>query len=173
LLIISRAREVCKKNIFILKLRSYNFSLIKARASKIISFKGIHLDSHFLNCSRLLNVQSLCRKELQFENNTLSFARAQLHDFLLLVVSGPYTNVNNLDYEPLEDFLLGPVVSICPSFVLMVGPFVSEDHSMISTEVPSETYEEIFISNFLKSLTTFIRDHIIFSTKFILINSTQ
>lgn len=61
----------------------------------------------------------------------------------IMVAAGPFTTTGDLSYDPLND-LLDVVRRDCPDVLIMIGPFVDEDHPMIKAADCDVTYEELF-----------------------------
>lgn len=61
----------------------------------------------------------------------------------LVIASGPYTASNNLDFEPLKDFLKY-VREHKPNVALMIGPFIDSDHPVIKATTLDNTYNDLF-----------------------------
>jgi len=61
----------------------------------------------------------------------------------VLMAAGPYTVSSNLEYEPLQD-LLDVVRRDPPDVLVLMGPFVSEDHAIVQNGDMEVTYEEKF-----------------------------
>eukprot|EP00053_Salpingoeca_punica_P011715 m.104425 g.104425 ORF g.104425 m.104425 type:complete len:664 (-) comp15756_c0_seq2:1515-3506(-) len=72
----------------------------------------------------------------------------------LIVASGPYTADSDLSYAPLDD-LLEVIGREKPDAVILMGPFVDAEHSIIKTGQVDVTYEELF-----KNITSRIIDNI-------------
>lgn len=61
----------------------------------------------------------------------------------MLVVAGPYTTSDNLNYEPLKD-LVAHIGRHRPHVVLMTGPFLDSDHSRVKDNSMAETFKAFF-----------------------------
>ncbi|XP_063831436.1 DNA polymerase alpha subunit B isoform X1 [Ostrinia nubilalis] len=61
----------------------------------------------------------------------------------MLVVAGPYTTSDNMNYEPLKD-LVTYISSHRPHVVIMTGPFMDSDHSKVKDNSMAETYKSFF-----------------------------
>lgn len=61
----------------------------------------------------------------------------------MCIVSGPYTLKDDLTYEPLHDFM-----AYCkqnqPDVLIMIGPFLDAEHSLLVDCVLAESYESFF-----------------------------
>ncbi|KAJ1735349.1 DNA-directed DNA polymerase alpha subunit pol12 [Coemansia biformis] len=63
--------------------------------------------------------------------------------FSAVIASGPYTLSDNLEYEPLRD-LVDHAIAAGPDLVLLLGPFVCENHPMVKDGQIDLLPEEIF-----------------------------
>lgn len=61
----------------------------------------------------------------------------------MCIVSGPFTLRDDLTYEPLHDFM-----AYCkqhqPDVIIMIGPFLDADHSLLVDCVLAESYDSFF-----------------------------
>lgn len=61
----------------------------------------------------------------------------------ILIVAGPFTQTDDLTYEPLDDLL-----SCCkehrPDFLIMLGPFVDANHGMIVDGLLTDSFDVFF-----------------------------
>lgn len=72
----------------------------------------------------------------------------------IVVAAGPFTQTDNLMYQPLED-LAKYVVEHKPHVLLLTGPFVDSSHGLISDGSLAETYQALYekiITGFMESL---------------------
>jgi len=88
----------------------------------------------------------------------------------IMVASGPFTTSKDLDYKPLED-LLDVVRREKPQAVMLLGPFVDEDHAMIKDGDLEVTFETLF-DDLMRKITDVIVDECE-STELILIPSMR
>lgn len=67
----------------------------------------------------------------------------ETHPFSMVVASGPYTPTDSLMYEPLK-----AIIEYCekekPDVLMLLGPFVDQDHPSISKGTVDVTFEDIF-----------------------------
>ncbi|CAG9789223.1 unnamed protein product [Diatraea saccharalis] len=61
----------------------------------------------------------------------------------ILVAAGPYTTSDNLNYEPLKD-LVTHITTHKPHVVIMTGPFMDSEHSMVKELSMAETFKSFF-----------------------------
>ncbi|XP_047537222.1 DNA polymerase alpha subunit B [Vanessa atalanta] len=61
----------------------------------------------------------------------------------MVVATGPYTNSNNMAYEPLKD-LITYIGTHKPHVVIMIGPFMDSEHAKIKDHSMAETYKSFF-----------------------------
>lgn len=83
----------------------------------------------------------------------------------IVVAAGPFTQTDNLMYQPLED-LAKYVIQHKPHVLLLIGPFVDSSHVLISDGSLAETYQDLYeklITNFMESLKG-TRTHVIVVT---------
>lgn len=96
----------------------------------------------------------------------------------LLVAAGPYTSDEDLQFEPLQD-LLHLAEDEKPDAVLLLGPFLHEEHPMVRQGfLGGMTYEELLATKFRQRLLDFVRkeeevDESPRRTAFFLIPSTR
>lgn len=72
----------------------------------------------------------------------------------IVVAAGPFTQTDNLMYQPLED-LAKYVIHCKPHVLLLTGPFVDSSHVLISDGSLAESYEDFYeklITGFMESL---------------------
>lgn len=69
----------------------------------------------------------------------------------IITAAGPYTTVNNLKYEPLDD-LLRVVERNKPALVVLAGPFVDVRHSLVSDTL-TVPYEKLFFTRVLNRIS--------------------
>lgn len=72
----------------------------------------------------------------------------------MLVAAGPFTAADNFAYEPLEEFL-NHAAEIKVGVVLLIGPFLAEDHPLVLSGTVDETYENIVEIGFYGQLASF------------------
>lgn len=75
-------------------------------------------------------------------------------DLSMLVAAGPFTTTENLAYEPLEE-LLTHAADMKVGVLILIGPFLAEDHPLILSGAVDETYENIMEIGFYSKLATF------------------
>lgn len=71
--------------------------------------------------------------------------------FDIITAAGPYTTVNNLKYEPLDD-LLRIVERNKPALVVLAGPFVDVRHSLVSDTLTAP-FEQLFFTRILHPIS--------------------
>ncbi|XP_043273450.1 DNA polymerase alpha subunit B isoform X2 [Venturia canescens] len=64
-------------------------------------------------------------------------------DVHLVVASGPFTDSDSLDYEPLFE-LMRQVAEMEPHVLVLIGPFVPANHNDIQNSNVLDTFEELF-----------------------------
>ncbi|CAH0551256.1 unnamed protein product [Brassicogethes aeneus] len=72
----------------------------------------------------------------------------------LVIASGPFTLPSNLSYEPLND-ILKYVVENQPNILILMGPFIEENHEGINNGQLTETFDALFekiIENIMTTL---------------------
>jgi DNA polymerase alpha subunit B len=84
----------------------------------------------------------------------------------MIVVAGPYTTTDRLDYAPLEDFLRLVLVTERPQVVILTGPFVDVNHPRLARgdtrekdNEPLLSFQEFFQQMILERLADFLQDH--------------
>lgn len=75
--------------------------------------------------------------------------------FDIITAAGPYTTVNNLKYEPLDD-LLRVVERNKPALVVLAGPFVDVRHSLVSDTL-TIPFEQLFLTRILNPISGCLR----------------
>lgn len=71
----------------------------------------------------------------------------------VVVAAGPYTSPTDLGYEAL-DSLLAYVAKARPAHLMLLGPFVDEQHGAIKTGLIEHTFEEVFRRQVLERCRT-------------------
>lgn len=61
----------------------------------------------------------------------------------IFVAAGPYTTMDNLDFEPL-DALLARVAAEQPEALVLLGPFLDDRHEGLTSGQLDDTFEELF-----------------------------
>ena len=103
-------------------------------------------------------------------NPTANRDRARDHSLDVVVAAGPFTTSDNLDYEPLDDFL-AYLAQNKPHVAIMIGPFVDAGHEKIaSCDTGNKTYNEIFRDVMMKIIKTIVP---LTSTRVIMVPSPQ
>lgn len=77
------------------------------------------------------------------------------NDIIITVAAGPFTSIDNLNYEPLMN-LLERVKEEEPHVLILIGPFVEYTHPQIENECNFGTHQELFektIRTVMESLT--------------------
>jgi DNA polymerase alpha subunit B len=75
----------------------------------------------------------------------------------IVVAAGPFTTKDNLTFEPLDDLLHRAIVTESASLIVLIGPFLSSDHEMITNDEIDDTYDDIF-DNIIKRINDRCRD---------------
>lgn len=84
----------------------------------------------------------------------------------VLVAAGPFTTDSTLDFEPLQD-LLDVIRKEPPDAVVLIGPFVDENHPLIKSGETEVTFEELF-DDLVKQISAVVIDETA-STELVLI----
>lgn len=85
--------------------------------------------------------------------------KAQVQPVTLMSAAGPLSTTDDLSYAPLTA-LLAKAVEVRPDALVLIGPFVDEQHPALSNaEVPC-SYQELFERQVLAKLSEFIEDQI-------------
>lgn len=61
----------------------------------------------------------------------------------IVVAAGPFTLLGNINYDPLND-LLKYVVEYKPHVLMLIGPFISENHDNINDGAFFKSFEAVF-----------------------------
>ncbi|CAG8579660.1 16824_t:CDS:10 [Dentiscutata erythropus] len=88
----------------------------------------------------------------------------------VVIATGPYTLETGFEYEPLRE-LIKKMAQEKPDILILMGPFVDEDHPMIQTGEVSNTPGELFRKFITLPLAAFIKSTP--KTKIIMIPSTK
>ena len=75
----------------------------------------------------------------------------------MVVAAGPFTTTQNLIYQPLQ-YLLEYCAKTKPDTLLLLGPFVDEDHPQIKSGLVEHTFEDIFEAQVTHPLKKFVED---------------
>lgn len=100
----------------------------------------------------------------------------------IVSMCGPFTNSNNLDYEPLEDAIM-KVVETKPDVVILCGPFVDGRHAQVAGGEPTILdeqgnerkvgYEELFAEKISFLLQELYDTDPTLKTQFVLVPSVE
>lgn len=88
----------------------------------------------------LLFVQEIC-SERELSRSAKPTGLSEPLNFL--IVSGPYTQTDDLTYELLND-LLACCKENRPDVLIMIGPFVDANHGMIVDGLLTDSYDVFF-----------------------------
>ncbi|KAF0372173.1 DNA polymerase alpha, subunit B [Gigaspora margarita] len=88
----------------------------------------------------------------------------------IVIATGPYTLETGFEYEPLRE-LIKKMAQEKPDILILMGPFVDEDHPMIQNGEVSNTPGELFKKFITLPLAAFIKSSP--KTKIIMIPSTK
>ncbi|KAK7868634.1 hypothetical protein R5R35_008442 [Gryllus longicercus] len=72
----------------------------------------------------------------------------------VVIVSGPYTPTDTMTYQPFEDFV-DYLKKHRPHVAILIGPFVSADHTHVKDGLLAETFESFFekqVDNLMQSV---------------------
>lgn len=61
----------------------------------------------------------------------------------VVVAAGPFTLLGNINYDPLND-LLKYVIEYKPNILILIGPFISENHDNINDPAFFKSFETTF-----------------------------
>lgn len=78
----------------------------------------------------------------------------------LVVASGPYTNSDSLDYEPLFE-LMQHVAETEPHVLILLGPFVPDNHTDIQNSNVLDTFQQLFeelVEKIMKCVKGYVMD---------------
>jgi DNA polymerase alpha subunit B len=168
ILAIKTIKEISKTDYVLINLKildTFSFFHGELVVMEVFNFSG----SFFLFYHMLYNLP-LTRKRMQFGED---YHVGRLSSQRILIVSGPYSSEKDLKYDMFEEFLCGPVKSINPHLVILLGPFVDENHPKIKKANLNLTYNEIFLEKFLHRLKDFIEENNYRETEFLLISSSS
>ncbi|THH11357.1 hypothetical protein EW145_g701 [Phellinidium pouzarii] len=93
---------------------------------------------------------------LGFPPLALSPEPSRHKSFTMVVACGPYTLDTNLEYTHFSSFI-ERVISLRPSVLLLLGPFVDAFHPIIKAGHIDQTPGEIFRERFVESLRSFLK----------------
>ena len=98
----------------------------------------------------------------------------------VMVASGPFTTADNLDYQPLIDFLFS-AVNNSPDVIILTGPFVDVRHESVKKgkltvettmgNTVCGTHEAFFVSKVVGLLESFLAEESCSSTQIVLVPS--
>lgn len=116
------------------RLNFSNMNSVALFAGQIVAVRGINARGD------MFFVQEICSERELVRSPRPSGLTEPLN---LLIVSGPYTQTDDLTYEPLHD-----VLTCCkenrPDVLIMIGPFVDANHGMIVDGLLSDSYDVFF-----------------------------
>ena len=73
----------------------------------------------------------------------LVFGIAGASGLVMVIASGPFSLSDAMDYQPLQD-----IVQVCeaqkPDLVLLLGPFVAADHTLVQNGSLDQSFEDVF-----------------------------
>lgn len=108
------------------RLNFSNINSVALFAGQTVAVRGINARGDMLFVQEIYSERELARSP-----KPTGLAEA----LSLLVVAGPYTQTDDLTYEPLHD-VLASCKDNRPDVLVMVGPFVDANHGMIEDELP-------------------------------------
>ncbi|BBN13404.1 DNA polymerase alpha subunit B [Marchantia polymorpha subsp. ruderalis] len=133
-----------------------NISQLSLFPGQVVGVEGQNPSGHCLVASRLVdsipcaarsdpfeNQEPVSKRRVLSQNEDVEMESTTQHPVTLVTAAGPYTATDNLLFEPLTD-LLSHARRKRPRLLLLIGPFVDSDHSMIKEGLVNRTYEQIF-----------------------------
>lgn len=116
------------------RLNFRNINSVGLFAGQIVAVRGINAQGD------MFFVQEICSERELTRSAKPTGLTEQLN---FLIVSGPYTQTDDLTYEPLHD-----VLACCkenrPDVLIMIGPFVDANHGMIADGLLTDSYDVFF-----------------------------
>lgn len=79
----------------------------------------------------------------------------QVHPVTLMTAAGPFTTTDDLTYSPLTA-LLAKAKEVRPDALVLVGPFVDEQHPLLAAGDLNVTYQELYERNVVARLSEFV-----------------
>jgi len=150
---------------------------------QIVKVKGINASGRTMVATSLSEGcplkfhQTSVQKLLQYHHLGNSKGRP----LQIMTVSGPFTTSNNLEYEPLTDFLMGVVKENQPDVVIMMGPFIdlrqaTFQKGKISLPLDEDTstpvsFETLFVAKITSTLEQLFEEEPDLITQFVLVPS--
>jgi len=114
-------------------------------SGQIVAVEGMNPTGRKLNVHRICEGAPLTSSKTSAENLMKYHYGEKFQDgkkMKVMTVAGPYTTVEDLDYDPLSD-LMGVVRDERPDVVVMMGPFVDLRHPLLKDgEVTMEVMEQ-------------------------------
>ncbi|EME26474.1 DNA polymerase alpha subunit B [Galdieria sulphuraria] len=109
----------------------------------IVLFEGTKLQDGSFQAERVYHTSHLHAADKKTEHYEVKHSiNAITREMQILVASGPYTISTNLRYDPLKR-LLNKVETKKPDLVILVGPFLDENHRVVENGPTEVSYEDI------------------------------
>ncbi|CAG8441915.1 2519_t:CDS:10 [Ambispora gerdemannii] len=134
-----------------------SFSLFPGQ---IIAVDGINITGNVLDVSKIYKLPLLPMPVTSTaEIMSYNYGKARLNgeEMTVIVAAGPFTTESNLNFEPFAQ-LMENMKSIRPDVLILMGPFIETDHTLIKSGEIDYTLENIFsrfisypIRHFIKS----------------------
>lgn len=64
----------------------------------------------------------------------------------IVVAAGPFSSKEDATYEPLQALLTHCTTYPPPDVLVLMGPFVDVDHTLVQSGMLEESYEDVFAS---------------------------
>ncbi|CAG8456829.1 1626_t:CDS:10 [Paraglomus occultum] len=131
-----------------------SFALFPGR---VVAVEGINSTGRALNVTNiyenpLLPMSTSLTSELMEYNYGPTKLNGQ--PMTIVIASGPYTLNTNLQYQPFLDFI-NKMKTEKPDVLILLGPFVDQDHPLIKSGNLDSTLEDIFVMHISAPLQSF------------------
>ncbi|XP_030035183.2 DNA polymerase alpha subunit B [Manduca sexta] len=105
---------------------------------QVVVMKGINPRG-----DRFLAQEVFCDASQPIRDHRADMMNTLTGNVSMVISSGPYTTSDNMNYTPLKD-LVSYINAHRPHLVIMTGPFIDCEHSMIKDNTIAETYSALF-----------------------------
>ncbi|RVE55324.1 hypothetical protein evm_000222 [Chilo suppressalis] len=105
---------------------------------QVVVMKGINPRG-----DKFITQEVFCDAALSIPDHRVDMMNCLEGTLSMLIVAGPYTTSDNLNYEPMKD-LVTHITTHKPHVVIMTGPFMDCEHSKVKDFTMAETFKSFF-----------------------------
>ncbi|EFN58390.1 hypothetical protein CHLNCDRAFT_10114, partial [Chlorella variabilis] len=122
---------------------------------QVVAMLGTNPSGHCIVASQLLPGAAAAPLPCTSLEQLATYATATgARGVLVVAAAGPFTSSEDLEYAP-----LGALLDYCagakPDVLLLVGPFVDEEHPLVRGGLLEETFDDIYASRVLGQISRF------------------